>query len=34
MTDYKANDDKKKDMEMLPAEILSDYVLTLSYTHV
>jgi small subunit ribosomal protein S20e len=34
MTDYKTTDDKKKDVEMIQTGPLSNYVLTISYTHV
>ena len=34
MTDYKTNEDKKKDVELVQMGPLGNYVLTLSYTHV
>lgn len=34
MTDYKTNEDKKKDIEQTQPVILTNYVLTLSYTQV
>ncbi len=34
MTDYKTTEDKKKDIEQTPIGVLSNYVLTLSYTQI
>ena len=34
MTDYKTNEDKKKDVEQVQVGILNNYVLTLSYTQI
>ena len=34
MTDYKTNEDKKKDIEQAQVEILNNYVLTLSFTQI
>ena len=34
MTDYKTNEDKKKDVEQAQVEVLNNYVLTLSFTQI